>query len=1083
MSAHPIPPTDPTVTKETLRMHLRLTKIALATIAAALCLVALSATATASAAPRWDVEVHHSPTSLEPGGPGEYYVYVRNLGDAPSEGEVTLTIELPTGMVTRPGFPVSSPFITTNEFLTGWECGLGSFLPGASTLTCTRTTPVPVTLRPAGLPIDPVRPFMFFVTAPPIAGTAEVKATVAGGGSGSVTATESTPIDTDPVEFGMVAETLKADAYDAGGVPVRQAGAHPREAVFSFDMNTAFKDGPTYRYTEPQGSLRDVEVLLPRGLVGDPQAVPQCTPMELQETVGPEGTSCPTSSQVGVADITLEFEGPATYHLPVYNMVPPKGAVADFGFALFGGPVHILAELDPANGYTVKTTVENINETGPVRDQRLTLWGVPGDPAHDNDRFNPLTGGFGASSTAPRKPFITLPSECGVDGTSKLRLFSWQGLSDPELGAPPYESVASQVHGCEKQSFRASLEALPDSSAAASPTGLSVDLAIDQDLNPSGLGTPPLKKAVVTLPEGMTVNPASASGLSGCSMEELGISASGVPNGEPVRCPDSAKIGALNATTPVLAETLEGSVYLAEQDENPFDSLLALYLVIENPERGLLVKLAGKVETDPSTGRLTTTFEDNPQLPVSSLKLRLKSGSRAPLITPSSCGTYTTKTELTSWSGQVRESSSSFTIDRGPDGRPCPSGEFEPSFEAGTMSPIAGEYSPLLIRASRSDGSQTLRGLRFDLPAGLTGKLAGIPYCPQSAIDAAGAKSGRGELASASCPQASKIGIVNVGAGAGSTPFGVQGNVYLAGPYKGAPLSAAVVTPAVAGPFDLGTVVVRAALQVDPSTTQIHAVSDPIPSILQGIPLQVRSIEVNANRSQFTLNPTSCDPMSIESTLLGAAASKLLSSHFQVGACEALPFKPKLKLKVTGATRRGQFPKLRAELKAKPGEAGIGRVSVALPHSEFLAQSHIRTICTRVQYAADTCPAGSIYGKARAFTPLLDQPLEGPVYLRSSSNPLPDLVIALKGQIDVDLVGRIDSVNGGIRSTFETVPDAPLSKFVLEMLGGRKSLLENSRNLCEGTNRATVRMDGQNGRAFDARPVLGNSCGKARKTR
>jgi hypothetical protein len=389
------------------------------------------------------------------------------------------------------------------------------------------------------------------------------------------------------------------------------------------------------------------------------------------------------------------------------------------------------------------------------------------------------------------------------------------------------------------------------------------------------------------------------------------------------------------------------------------------------------------------------------------------------------------------------------------------------------------------MHLSRDDGTQPLSGLTVTLPKGLTGKLAGIPYCSDAALGSVSGNEGTGaaQLASPTCPAASQLGTVSVGAGAGSNPLYVNtGKAYLAGPYKGAPLSMAIVTPAVAGPFDLGNVVVRTALRVDPESAVITAVSDPIPTILHGIPLDLRDVWVNLDRSGFTLNPTNCEELGFTGSASSpSGASAPLSARFQAVSCAALGFKPRLALSVKGGTKRGAYQRLKAVLNAKPGEANIGKVSVALPHSEFLAQEHIRTICTRVQFAADQCPAGSIYGQATAYTPLLEQPLSGPVYLRSSNNPLPDLVAALHGQIDIDLVGRIDSVKGGIRNTFESVPDAPVSKFVLEMKGGKKSLLVNSRNLCKSTNKATVNMTGQNGKAHDFRPVLKSSCKQGKK--
>jgi hypothetical protein len=471
--------------------------------------------------------------------------------------------------------------------------------------------------------------------------------------------------------------------------------------------------------------------------------------------------------------------------------------------------------------------------------------------------------------------------------------------------------------------------------------------------------------------------------------------------------------------------------------------------------------------------------------------LQLKGGSRAPLRTPAHCGSFAATAVLTPWSGNEPVTvQSSFELTQGPGGSCVHSDAerpFAPKLAAGSAGPIAGAFSPFSLRLTREDGMKEITGLSVSPPAGLLASLRGIAYCPEATLAAISGNEGTGaaQIASPSCPAQSQVGTVTAGAGAGASPFYTdKGRAYLAGPFKGAPLSLAVVAPAVAGPFDLGNVVVRNALRIDPESAKITAVSDPIPTIVHGIPLDVRDLRVNLDRPGFTLNPTSCDPTSVDGTASGTeGATADLSDHFQVGECKALAFKPKLTLRLKGGTRRSDSPSLRATLvMPKKRGANIARAAVTLPHSEFLDQSHIRMICTRVQFAAgggggEQCPKGSVYGHARAFSPLLDKPLEGPVYLRSSDNPLPDLVASLGGQIHIDLVGRIDSVNGGIRNTFDLVPDAPVSKFVLTMQGGKKSLLENSTDLCRRAHRATALFDGQNGKVHDLRPVVKVDCG------
>jgi hypothetical protein len=625
----------------------------------------------------------------------------------------------------------------------------------------------------------------------------------------------------------------------------------------------------------------------------------------------------------------------------------------------------------------------------------------------------------------------------------------------------------------------------PDSSRADSPTGFDFSLTLPQHESPEEIATSHLKKAVVTLPQGVAINPSGADGLSSCSPAQIGLETDA-----PASCPASSQVGTVEIDSPLVGHTIHGKTYLASQSSFQ-NSLFATYIAVDDPQTGVVVKLGGTVSPDPVTGQLRAVFDNQPQLPFDTIRLHFKGGPRAPLATPAACGTYATQAEFYGWAGNPPSVlQNSFTIDRGPDGGSCQlTRPFAPNMAAGLRSSVAGSSSPFDLRLTRADGEQEFSGLGLDLPPGLLASLKGVSRCPDAALAAIAATPGTGaaEFAAPSCPANSLVGTTVVGAGAGANPFYAQtGRVYLAGPYQGAPLSLAVVVPALAGAFDLGSVVVRNRVDVDSDDAQAHIQSGALPTILSGIPLKVRDIRVATDRPGFMRAPTNCKAMAIDARIassLGGTAS--LSNRFQMGDCASLAFKPKLSLRLKGGIKRGDNPSLRAVASAKPGEAGFQRVSVALPHSEFLDQSHIRTICTRVQFAADTCPEGSVYGHATAITPLLDEPVSGPVYLRSSPNPLPDLVVALKGPasvpIEVDLVGHIDSIRGGIRTTFEAAPDAPVSKFILSMRGGKRGLLENSRDICKHVNRATVKLDGQNGKAHDFRPVLKASCGKKQR--
>jgi hypothetical protein len=897
---------------------------------------------------------------------------------------------------------------------------------------------------------------------------------------------------------------------DSTGAPLLQAGGHPD---FNTSIHLTKLTNPETGNPSPDGNPKNIEVTLPPGLIGNPSAVPTCTQGEL--SVLKFVADCSPSTQVGIASITNYVGGGTQTLVPVYNMLPPPGVAAEFAFNLLSDIVHIdssvVADPSAPGGYRIETTIKNISQGIAIGDTTLTLWGNPASSAHDSERTE--KGGFGlpgmrqevivtgydeegnpeyetievpilVKSTARPRALMTNPTACsGAALSTSVRVNSWQ--------APDLVSGTSYDHdsegnpfvftGCDKVPFEASFEAQPTTSQADSPTGLDVTLTLPQNELPEGISSASLRDAVVTLPEGMAVDPSSAGGLGSCAPDQIALGGDTQPS-----CPADAKIGSVQIDTSLLPNPLTGSVYLAQQGQNKFGSLLALYLVVDDPATGVLLKIPGKVETDPSSGRVVARFSEAPQLPVASLRLHLDGGPRAALVTPPSCGTFTTQGEFSPWSGNAAVSSTdTFQITGGPEGQPCPSGRFDPTLQAGTANPAAGQYSPFELRIARTDGSGRLSKVSVKLPKGLLAKLAGIPYCSDDALGGipTGEGTGAAQLASPSCPAASKVGSVAVAAGAGQSPFWAKtGSAYLAGPYKGAPLSLAVVTPALAGPFDLGNVVVRVALHVDPETAQVSADSDPLPTILSGIPLDLRAIQVTLDRDGFTLNPTSCAPSAVSAVLTstgGATASA--SAPFAASGCEGLGFAPKLALSLKGGTRRGAYPQLTAKLSARPGQANLARVAVQLPHTEFLAQGHIGTVCTRVQFAASQCPARSVYGYAEATTPLLSEPLRGPVYLRSSSHKLPDLVAALRGQINIDLDGRIDSHNRGIRTTFETIPDAPFSSFVLRMKGGKKSLLENSASLCgKAAGKAQVSMLGQNGAHHATAPRLAAPCGGKR---
>ncbi len=899
-------------------------------------------------------------------------------------------------------------------------------------------------------------------------------------------------------EFGFKELDLTFEEED--GSPAAGAGTHPYAVTTELFVNT--KPDPLQGEV-PDEQIKNLRIDLPPGLVGNPTAVPPCSSQDFATIVG-KASSCPDSAAVGIAEvkIALAFEPIQVINTPVFNLEAPPGAAAQIGFVALGVPVTIALSVNPDPPYNVIANLSNIPQ--PVRffGSRVSIWGNPASPTHNQERGDCAGNDKSCPVDLPEKPFLTMPRSCTGPLASNFQTNSWQNPARI-LNYPLLTDFG--MSGCANLLFAPQISSQATTGSAASSSGLNFHLDIDDEGLTSVTGTAQsdIQKAVVTLPEGVTVNPSIAGGLQVCTEAQFKAEAVGSEPGE--NCPQGAKVGEVEVETPLLeGKLLKGQIFVAEQNKNPFGSLLAIYMVIREPQLGVLVKLPGKVTPDPRTGQLVTVFGEAPyeipQFPFSHLRFRFREGARAPLVTPPRCGTYETKAQFFPWARPTSpyEVKASFQVTSGPGGGPCPApvSPFSPGFQAGSVNNAAGQYSPFYMRLTRADGEQEMT--RFDavLPPGVTGKIAGLAKCPDAAIAAAKAKSGRDELASPSCPASSRIGRTLAGAGVGSSLTYVPGSLYLAGPVAGRPLSIVSITPAVAGPFDVGTVVVREALTLNPDTAQVEvdgAASDPIPHILQGIPLKLRDLRVYTDRPEFTLNPTSCQEKVSVATLFGSATDVFsvaddlavsVRDRYQAADCASLGFKPKLSIRLKGGVRRSANPALKAVLTPRRGDANIGGATVTLPPTAFLDQSHIQTVCTRVQFNADQCPASSVYGFARAWTPLLDEPLQGPVYLRPNGGEreLPDLVMALRGIVDVNVVGFVDSVNGRLRTKFLTPPDAPVSRLVLNMKGGKKSLIENSDNICKkGNDRASAFLVGQNGRRYKFNPRVKADCNKGKR--
>lgn len=1027
------------------------------------------------------------------GGPGTAVMasFIQNIGGADSSGPVTFTGTLPDGVL------LNGP---ATEVDPGWSC---SNAPDAKSFTCTDTNSVPAGIANR----TPAHPL---IAEPGASGLVFVHITASGGGA-EVPGTFDMPLTIGETPAGPGFQSFTAGAYDEQGHRDTRAGGHPFSATSGIIVNTV--RSPLGKLV-PAGELKDIKVAIPPGFLGNPIATPACPAETSDRLFFGELTKCPLDTIVGIAQPGNQFGNFFLFsEEPVVNMEAPVGYPAEFKFTFAGEVIHVLGQLRSDEDFGLDVESANTPQIIPVYFVFFTLWGTPANPIHDAQRCSTKTispPSICGPSDTPETAFLTNPTNCVEEAvTQPLTTLTTNTWEHPDL----YSSqnvLLPPVTGCDKLHFAADFAFEPSDTKADSPASFRTSLTVPSEglTDPEKLTTPEIRTSVVRLPEGVVLNASGADGLQACSEAQIGLKnnidpVTGLPEPEPMpnplrfdknpnTCPETAKIGTGELKTALLTDPLHGALYLAAQGEgNPFGSLFALYLVIEDPRHGIFIKLPGRVDPDPVTGQMTVTFENLPQLPFTRLDLSLKGGYRSALASPTTCGNYVTTATNTPWSapesGPPTVSEDSFEIDQGANGRPCASSEsqlpLDLGFSAGTTDPLAGAHSPFTMNLTRPDGAQLLQGFELTTPEGFSATLRGIPYCSDAQLATAAANGGRAEQASPSCPAASQIGTTQVGAGAGPTPYYAGGNVYLAGPYKGSKLSLAAIVPAVAGPFDLGTEVVRVALHVNPRTAQLTAITDPLPQIIDGVPLRIRDIRVNIDRPGFALNPTDCSVQAVSARVTGTAGGVTnLSRRFQVGGCANLGFKPKLHLSLKGGTRRGAFPSLRAVLRPRESDANFARAAVTLPHSAFLEQGHIRTICTRVQFAVNACPAASIYGYARAITPLLDDPLEGPVYLRSSEHKLPDLVAKLSGQVDIELDGRIDSVNGRIRNTFDIIPDAPVSKFVLTMQGGRKGLVVNSTNLCRKVKRATVKLTAQNGRKDKLSPtVVPTGCAKHRK--
>ena len=1021
-------------------------RVLIALAAAALMLA--TAGAAQAAAPWWGSTVEVLPTHLQPGGEGTIIVNAYNDGDVPANGSATpvkITETLPTGL---------KALSISGQNKNGSELVCPHVEPPPNPVTCSFGG----TLNPYEVMSISVR-----VKVEEPAGTATAltnHVTIEGGGGAASSHDSPVTVSETPAAFGIKSYELSPANED--GTPATAAGTHPFQLTTTLVMNET-------SLRRPIELPKDLNFALPPGLIGNPQAASKCNMTDFSAIVS-EANLCAASSAVGVATVVAyePIAGFAIKTVPVFNLVPARGEPARLGFEVLGRiPVVIDTSVRSGRDYGVNVSVKNATQTAGLLSSQVTLWGVPADERHNGARgwecvaggafHNQVGRACPASTTLPQTPFLRLPSSCAADPalepvTSAMEAnswtqpgsflgteYAWMGTSGEPLG----------FTSCGAVPFAPTLDMTPEQHSAATPTGVSVSVKVPQSglLEAGGLGEADVRDSTVSLPPGVELSPSAANGLQACSEAQIGFEqinpGTGMAefNTSPPGCPDASKIGTVRIKTPLLENELEGSVYLAAQEANPFGSLVAIYLVAEDPVSGVLVKLAGEGQLNESTLQVTTSFRNTPQVPFEELQLELFGGPRASVTTPALCGQYSGSGSFTPWSSAspvaVSTPAEHFEVNTGVGGGGCPASlPFTPGFSAQTTNPQAGAFTGFNLELTRPDGDQALGGLTMHLPPGIAALLSSVTLCNDA------------QAAAGACPAASEVGHATSVSGLGPEPFTVTGGrVYITGPYGGAPFGLEIITPAKAGPFDLGNVIVRSKLLIDPNNASVTIVSDPLPTQLKGIPLQLKRELVTVDRPGFQFNPTSCNPTSITGVVSGAGGAQVpVGTPFQVGGCSALPFGPVLTASTAGQGSRPNGTNLNVKItSAGLGQANIAKVVLQLPKELPTRQSTIRLACPEANFNANpaSCDEGSVIGRATVHTPVLRSPLVGPAYLVSHGGAeFPDVEFVLQGEgVKLVIDGKTNIKSGITYSRFETAPDAPFTSFETELPAGPHSAL------------------------------------------
>jgi hypothetical protein len=1029
-----------------------------------------ASTAWGAEAPHWDVITRGAPTNLKPGEKGVVIGVIVNLGDAPvlatAGAPVTITDSLPRGVTaTGPieGYATRGDNEKGGEPKTSLECS-------PSALSCTY--------------IGQLDPFIAIEVRIPIQATGpEAHETnviaVRGANAPEKVATGPVNISSEETKFGI--EKLELTPEEENGGLDLEAGAHPFQLTTTIALNQTLRKDPNYEkleeaehhaplsYPSTPELLRNLTTTLPAGLVADARAgvFPQCSAVQFAVLRVGNSNECPADTAIGAAVVTFKEEEHFTEYtaaVPVFNLVPEPGEPARFGFVFEKVPVVLDTSLQTGAGYAVQVKVQNTSQAAELLSSIVTIWGVPGEGTHNGARgWECLGGGYYVEGLEPRPacpqatpnppPYLIMPTTCETfSGWASVQ--SW---TQPTLGArKPLEHAPTLEH-CGELPFEPTFQAWPDQTEASTPSGLNIEVNVPQNttLAAQANAEADVKATTVTLPEEMLANSGSADGLGVCSTSAVGFESSlegplasdadreGTVEAEAGAqaftsdadaCPDASKVGTVKIKTPLLEDELTGNVYFASQDTNPFASPLVLYLIAEDPQSGVRVKLAGEVRINQATGRLTSAFRNTPPVPFETLRLHLFDGPRATQSTPAFCRAYSASAlfEPSGGGSTVMTGSPPFSPAPNADGQPCPAQgplPFAAGFGAGTNYE-AGKFTPFSLTVNRPDGDQALKNVSVTLPPGLAAILASVTPCP---------------IATTSCGSGSLVGHSTALAGLGSDPVSLEGDVYLTEGYGGAPFGLLDVTHAVAGPFDLGDVPVRSRIYVDPYTAAVTVVSDPIPQFVKGVPSQIKSLNVTVDRSGFEFNPTNCSQFNVNGALDGyEGASQSVSAPFHANDCASLPFSPRLTSSASGHGSKANGTGFAVKITSPGlGQAGIEKVFLTIPKILPSRLTTIQKACADSVFEQNpaACDEASVIGEGIIHTPIFKNPLRGPAYLVSHGNAaFPDVEFVLQGEgVTIILDGKTDIKKGVTYSRFESSPDAPFTSFETTLPAGRNS--------------------------------------------